>query len=128
MADFNERGTTGTASGSARGASGDWNSEERWWKENYQSRPYARADRGFDFHKPGYRYGYENASRSGGRSWNEAENDLRGGWDKYEHRGTDKSTWEEIKDTVRDAWDRVTGDHHDSGSKHRDNSSDRRTY
>ena len=127
MADFNKHGTTGSTSGTARGGSGDWNSEERWWQENYQSRPYARADRGFDFHRPGYRYGYESASRSGGRSWSEAENDLRSGWDKYEHRGTNKSTWEEIKDSVKDAWDRVTGDD-DAGSKHRNTSTDRRTY
>lgn len=127
MADFNER-ETGTDRERAGGTSGDWNSEERWWQDNYQSRPYARADRGFDFHRPGYRYGYEHAGRSGGRDWNEAEGELRSGWDKYEHRGSNKSTWDEIKDTVKDAWDRVTGDRHDTGARHRDHTTDRKTF
>jgi hypothetical protein len=42
-----------------------------------------------------------------GRSWEEAEADLRRGWDTYEHRGTSPAPWEEIKEAVRDAWDRV---------------------
>jgi hypothetical protein len=37
------------------------------------------------------------------------ESDLRTGWDKYEHRLSGGSTWENIKDAVRDAWHRVTG-------------------
>jgi hypothetical protein len=44
-----------------------------------------------------------------GRSWDDAESDLRSGWDSYEHRGESQSTWEEIKEAVRDAWDRVAG-------------------
>ena len=44
-----------------------------------------------------------------GKSWSDAENDLRSGWDRYEHRGESGSTWEQIKDAARDAWDRVTG-------------------
>ena len=44
-----------------------------------------------------------------GRGWDEAEEDLRKGWDRYEHRQENTSTWDEIKEAVRDAWDRVTG-------------------
>jgi hypothetical protein len=44
------------------------------------------------------------------REWNDVENDLRTGWNTYEHRGS--STWEQVKDAVRDAWDRVTGRRH----------------
>ena len=85
----------------------DWGTEEQYWRNNFSTRPYATADRGFDFYQPGYRYGYESATRYRGRNWNDVESDLRTGWDRYEHRG--QGTWEHVKDAVRDAWNRVTG-------------------
>ena len=92
--------------GSATGAS-DWKTEDMYWRSNFASRPYVRADRGYDAYQPGYRYGFESAKQYGNRKWNEVESDLRTGWEKFEHRS--QSTWENIKDAVRDAWDRVTG-------------------
>jgi hypothetical protein len=94
------------------GTHGDWSTEERYWKDNYQSRPYAASDRGFEHYQPGYRYGFESAHRAGGGSFEESGNDLRSGWDRYEHRGSSRSTWDEIKHSVKDAWDRVTGSSH----------------
>ncbi|HEX6132359.1 MAG TPA: hypothetical protein VFZ24_00165 [Longimicrobiales bacterium] len=85
----------------------DWSTEESFWRENYRTRPYADANRNFDYYRPGYKYGFESRSRLGDRPWNEAEPELRSGWDRYEGRG--ESKWEEIKDTVKDAWERVTG-------------------
>lgn len=86
---------------------GDWGSEERFWRENWERRPYVTADRTFEFYRPGYRYGFESATKYRGRDWNDAEVELRAGWDTYEHRG--ESRWEHVKDAVRDAWDRVRG-------------------
>jgi hypothetical protein len=34
---------------------------------------------------------------------------LRSGWDRYEYRGTARTTWEQIKDAVRDGWDHIVG-------------------
>jgi hypothetical protein len=87
----------------------EWNEERRYWEQNYSSRPYARQDRGFADHEPGYRYGFESAQRHRGRDWDEVEPELRSGWERYEHRGSNESTWDSIKQSVRDAWDRVTG-------------------
>jgi hypothetical protein len=108
MADLNNRETqrTGTAKPGTTGL-GDWNTEEKYWRDNFASRPYARPDRGFDYYRPGFRYGFESAQRFRGKQWNEVEPDLRSGWDRYEHRA--QSTWENVKDAVRDAWNRVTG-------------------
>ena len=36
---------------------GDWGTEEQYWRSNFSTRPYVNADRGFDFYQPGYRYG-----------------------------------------------------------------------
>lgn len=108
---------TGTNSGAQQSAT-DWTSEERYWRDNYSSRPYAKADRDFDFYSPGYRYGHESANRYRGREWNDVESDLRSGWDRSEHRGANQSTWEDIKDSVKDAWNRATGK--DAGTRRSD--------
>ena len=87
-----------------------WNDEDSYWRSNFRSRPYASSTgRDYEFFQPGYRYGYESASRYQGRNWNEVEADLSRDWNSYEYRGT--STWEQIKDAVRDGWDRVMGRH-----------------
>ena len=101
-------GVSGATGAGAVG--GDWRSEEAYWRENFSRRPYASADRGFDYYQPGYRYGFESANRFSGREWNDVEGDLRSGWDRFEHRGA--STWDHVKDAVRDAWNRVRGGAH----------------
>ena len=83
----------------------DWTVENEYWRQNYRHRPYADAHRDYDTYEPGYRFGFESARRVGGKSWDDAENDLQRSWDTYEYRG--KSTWQEVKDAVRDAWERA---------------------
>ena len=81
---------------------------DSYWRANYRRRPYASsADHEYDYYQPGYRYGYDAASRYQNRNWNDVEAELSRDWDRYEHRGS--STWEQMKDAVRDAWDRITG-------------------
>ena len=88
----------------------DWDQEDQYWRSNYQSRPYASGGSSdYESYRPGYRYGYEAASRHKGKSWTDVESDLSQGWSRYEHRGS--STWEQVKAAARDAWDRVTGSH-----------------
>jgi hypothetical protein len=85
-----------------------WDEEDTYWRSNYRTRPYASvSEYEYDYFRPGYQYGYEAAGRYQGRSWNDVESELAGGWDRYENRG--ESTWEQMKDAVRDAWDRITG-------------------
>ena len=85
----------------------DWAAEDAYWRQNYRDRPYAGSNREYDYYQPGYRFGYESASRYQDRNWEDVESDLSRDWDRYEHRGT--STWDQIKDAVKDAWHRVTG-------------------
>jgi hypothetical protein len=109
MADINRKtdlntGTTGLGAD-------DWVTEEIWWRESFTNRPYVRADLGFDYYSPGYRYGFESATKYRGRQWKDVEPELERGWDKF--RGTARSTWQDIKEAVKDAWDHVTGDEHE---------------
>ncbi|HET9465659.1 MAG TPA: hypothetical protein VFO71_09025 [Gemmatimonadales bacterium] len=86
-----------------------WETEDNFWAENFSSRPYALGPDFYDRFRPAFRYGFESAHHNMGRTWEEAEADLRSGWDRYEYRGANPSAWDEVKEAVRDAWDRVTG-------------------
>jgi hypothetical protein len=83
-----------------------WDEEDAYWRTKYRDRPYAASGDYEDF-SPGYRFGFESASRYRGRDWDDIEPELASDWDAYEHRN--ESTWQQIKSAVRDAWDRVTG-------------------
>lgn len=88
-------------------SSADLGDGEGYWRENFHTRPYVQADRGYDHYAPAYRYGTTSATRHDGREWDEVESDLERGWERG--RGDSRSTWHEAKDAVRDAWDRVRG-------------------
>ena len=115
MADqLNRDPNAGRSTSTSPGNSGltgteDWNAHRDYWRTNFASRPYASADRNYEWFEPAYRYGHDSAIRHRGRQWNDVEPELRSGWDRYEHRGANQSKWDEIKAAVRDAWDRVTG-------------------
>src|SRR5690349_20016673 len=69
---------------STSGLGSDWLTEEQYWRTNWTNRPYATADRGFDYYRPAYQYGYESAKRYRGRDWYDVDSDLRSGWDRVE--------------------------------------------
>ena len=84
-----------------------WETEDNYWEENFSSRPYSLGPDYYDRFRPAYRYGFESARDSLGRSWDDAEPDLRSGWERYQEESGTPSVWDEIKAAVRDAWDRV---------------------
>lgn len=81
--------------------------EERYWRENYTTRPYYRASPGgYDDYASAYRYGWESRGRyPNNPAFSDIENDLNAGWDKA--KGKSHLTWSEAKLAARDAWDRV---------------------
>jgi hypothetical protein len=60
----------------------------------------------FQEYDPAYRYGASMAGSSAyqGRPWDDAEDDLRGTWE----RSYPQSSWDKFKDAVREGWDRIT--------------------
>lgn len=101
--------TTGTGETPSSGSTDEtWDTVDRYWADNFTGRPYAIGGFAlFERFRPAYRYGWESARHHAGRTWDDAEPDLRQGWDRYEHRGEHQSTWDEIRDAVKDAWDRA---------------------
>ena len=103
-----------------------WAQEDRWWEQNFSSRPYA-SGRPYEEFRPAYRYGFESGQHHLGRTWNDVESDLRTGWDKFEHRSAGGAAWENIKDAVKDAWHRITGQHDVDADKMSESEVDRLT-
>ena len=104
-----------------------WEEEESWWRGNYASRPYATG-RSYEEFRPAYQYGYRCATQYMGRTWDEAEPDLRSGWDKFEGKGPGGAKWENVKDAVRDAWHRITGQHDVDAGKMSESEVDRLSH
>jgi hypothetical protein len=116
MADKATQGMSSADAHSANATTGplDVSSEDTFWRENYASRPYVAGDRGYDYYRPAFQYGWEAAARNYAVSWVVIEPDLRSGWEQA--RGRSTSTWEEMKHAIRDAWNRVVG-RTESGAK-----------
>jgi hypothetical protein len=113
MADFTKRTVADMAAanpGIDVGTNGsmqiiDWGPQDVYWRDNYGSRPYTKADRSYEYYQPAYKYGHESAFFYGGRAWDdEVESDLARGWDQA--RGTSTCTWDEARHAVRDAYEK----------------------
>jgi hypothetical protein len=79
--------------------------EDTYWRENYRNERYHKPEFGYDDYAPAYRTGYEGRVRHDGRSFDDAELDLRS---EYEQgRGNSRLEWNEARDATRAAWHRV---------------------
>jgi hypothetical protein len=119
MADFTRNSAADIAAGNPginMGTTGslhdvDWGTDgfadDAHWRASYHTRPYVRADRGYEHYRTAYRYGAHSATQHAGREWDDVEPELERGWDAA--RGHSKSAWLDVKDAARDAWDRVRG-------------------
>jgi len=84
----------------------DPTAEEAYWRENFSSRPYVKGDSKFDDYGPAYRHGTEAYGRSKGRSFDDAEPELKRDWERV--RGNSNLSWDKAKDASRDAWQRMS--------------------
>ncbi|WP_332878528.1 hypothetical protein [Massilia sp. S19_KUP03_FR1] len=73
------------------------------WSSNYDT-----AGGSYDEYAPAYGYGSQLASddKYRGRSWDDAESDIRSDWESR-NAGT-TSTWDKMKAAVRHGWERMT--------------------
>lgn len=57
--------------------------EEKYWKENYQNRPYFKEGLNYSEYATAYRYGWEAAAREGyrNRTFEDVEPDLQRDWE-----------------------------------------------
>lgn len=92
--------------------------EDEYWRANFASRPYVRADRGYEFYRPAYQLGWEaRGQHPANRQWREVEPDLRRNWEQHfgapssaestgqKAKNTTVGIWDEIKDAVKEGWE-----------------------
>jgi len=79
--------------------------EDSFWKDNFATKSYAQADRGYDYYQPAYRYGWESRAKYQGKKFNDVEADLQRGWDSF--KGSSKMAWHDARHATKDAWHRV---------------------
>jgi len=92
--------------------------EDEYWRANFASRPYVRADRGYEYYRPAYQLGWEaRGQQPANAQWHDVEPDLRRSWDarhsaaaKTEHAGEKTKNvivgmWDDIKDAVKEGWE-----------------------
>jgi len=80
-------------------------SEEIYWKETYVREPYYVQGRTWDYYAPGYRAGWEGRMRHDGRTFEEAEADLKASYAKS--RSESDPLWQDISPAARAAWARI---------------------
>ena len=81
--------------------------EEKYWRENHASQPYAGADYSYDAYAPAYRTGYEGVAKHQGHDFADVESDLA--LDYQKHDPNTALPWDRARPAVRAAWDRVSG-------------------
>jgi len=81
--------------------------ENEYWSKNYTARPYYQKGLSYeDDYLPAYQTGWQSVGQYKGRTFEEAESDLRNDWERTKTRS--RLDWDQAKGAVRDAWDRVS--------------------
>lgn len=89
------------------GSTGRWEDDQGYYRTQWQQRHGTTGGRWED-HEPYYRYGWETRQRPEyrGRSWDEAEPEVRRDWEaRYRDR-----PWTDAREHVRGTWDDTEGD------------------
>jgi hypothetical protein len=83
-------------------------SYDAYWQENYGSRPYFEKEVPYVDYQPAYQTGHEGYDRYHGKSFDEAEAELKLDYEAVlaQKTGTGLS-WIKVIDAVRDAWDKA---------------------
>ncbi len=70
-------------------------------------RPYYDQNTSYDEYRPAYQYGWESHPLYEGRSFDEAEPELRREWESAKDKDRSRLAWDKAKHATRDAWNRV---------------------
>jgi hypothetical protein len=80
-------------------------SEEIYWKETYIREPYFVAGKTYEYYAPGFRAGWQGRVRFDGRSFEQAEPELKVNYDLG--KSELDPAWIDVRPAARAAWNRV---------------------
>lgn len=95
----------GGLGGKAVAESIDPTAEDAYWRDNYQSRPYADKAVSYDHYQPAYQHGWEARSLHHDQSWDQIEAELESQWTS--RRGNSSLDWKNARHASKDAWERI---------------------
>lgn len=95
----------GAAAGYAVSAAIDPAEEDRYWEEQYPTRPYYQEGTAYEAVRPAYRFGLEAGQKYPGETFEQVENRLKRQWPKS--RGDSTMTWSQVRPAVADAYNRT---------------------
>jgi hypothetical protein len=97
---------TGSDAARSGTSSNNWSAEDRYWRENYSTRPYYRQGQDYTTYEPAYRYGADLYERNEGKRYDQLSRDeIESGWD--DARGESDMNWTQAEQATRDAYNRV---------------------
>ena len=79
--------------------------EEIFWRETYVREPYYVKGRTYEYYAPGFRAGWEGRVRDDGRTFQEAEPELKACYNFT--KSEPDPAWQDVRPAARAAWDRV---------------------
>jgi hypothetical protein len=79
--------------------------EEKFWRETYIREPYYVKGKPFEYYAPGFRAGWEGRVRHDGRTFEQAEAELKVNYDLT--KSEFDPSWQDVRPAVRAAWNRV---------------------
>lgn len=97
----------GGLAGKAAGEAIDPTREDAYWREQYRNEPYYKPGEKYEAYGAAYRTGYQGVGRHAGKSFDEAEADLRMDYESQDDRSD--LEWDRAQQASRAAWNRVSG-------------------
>jgi hypothetical protein len=77
---------------------------DSFWRKRFPTLPYVDAERGYEYYRPAFRYGWESRTGHEDRNFHDVESELRDRWDA----GRTGLAWDEARPAVRDAYETPT--------------------
>lgn len=98
-------GAMGGAAGESIARAVNPTAEEKYWEENYKTRPYVVETESYETYRPAYRHGINAYTKYQGRDFQEVESEMSKDWAGA--RGNSLLEWEDAREASRDAYGRL---------------------
>lgn len=91
------------ATASNTNGNSDWNAQNKYWRQEYSSRPYYKSTQKYSMYEPAYRYGVDMYNQHPDTPYSQlSQSDLEQGWSQA--RGESKLSWNQAQAATRDAY------------------------
>lgn len=96
---------TGGLAGKSAAEAVNPTAEETFWRETYIREPYYVAGKPYEYYAPGFRAGWEGRVRHDGRTFEQAEPELKAAYELAKNEPG--AGWQDVRLAARAAWNRV---------------------